>query len=328
MDQVVACDRVQCIAPREHAGRHGRNRFLHIDRGHPFAYPVDLHEELRHARHAVGMHRQRERRAERRAFDDRLRRRVAVRDEHVLQQPADAFRRRVEHPLRILKLRERRAVTQRIARAGHQDQRRFDERPEREFGRQPRRIDDRDHEVERAVAQARQRRVEKAFAHVEADRRHPLAKRVERGGQKAERHQRRQRARERAFLAARQMDHVVARVLHLREDQPRACIDGLAEARELRAARVARDERHAEVLLEFADRLRECGLGQMDRTRGGAQAPVFGDGGKRPELMVFHGVAGRGGSSDVRILHRDRAGKARDNQALSRSKNVAPGCVF
>jgi hypothetical protein len=108
----------------------------------------------------------------------------------------------------------------------------------------------------------------------------------------------------------------------------RACIDGLPETRELRTARVARDERHAEIEFEFADRLRQGGLRQVDGARGRAQAAVFGDGGKRPELVVFHGVAGRGGSGDVRILHRAAAWKARDNRALSRSKNVAPGCVF
>ncbi|MBX4145087.1 hypothetical protein DD788_28575, partial [Ralstonia pickettii] len=65
-----------------------------------------------------------------------------------------------------------------------------------------------------------------------------------------------------------------------------------------------------------------------ERARGRAQAAVFGDGGKRPELVVFHDEAGRGGGGDVRILHRVSARKARDNRALSRSKNVAPGCVF
>jgi hypothetical protein len=120
------------------------------------------------------------------------------------------------------------------------------------------------------------------------DRKAP-PKRAERIGQDRHRGGRRDRRGDRAGHRALRLLDVVARPLHLGDDQPCAHLQLLTERGQLHAARGTHDERHAERDFQLLDRLRQRCRRHVQAPRGRADAPFVRNGDECFELMVFHG---------------------------------------
>jgi hypothetical protein len=272
----------------EQLDRIGGVELGHLDEGDMIAVGPGLDHGARHQADEIAMSDEREGGEEGLRLDAVSGRRQAQRVEGEAQRRVGQRRRAGEDPFGVGEFGQRARVGQPMAGAQGQRHRHFEQRPgaqaRRDLAARPRS----DHEVERAVADARDRRVGQA-----ADDTQPgLRIALEKGRDRRRDDQRRDRGRgadrHRRRLVAVHLRQLLLGAARLAGDELGAGAEGLAEGGQHGARGVAMDERHAALALELPYGLGDGGLRQPQPARGRPDAAGLGNGEELLDVPEIH----------------------------------------